>query len=439
MTAKRCGKVRELLSAYLDGELDPATRAAVEEHLRECGPCGAELEELKAASAFVQDLPEAELPEDFHPALVRRVRAEARLIRARSVARAAGPGLTGRLADIWTSLITGVRRSPLRSAAAVAALVILVVWTGAFVFYMGLLVPNLGEMAKTQQDRAGSPGLFSGGAAPDSSLGDPRASGKITPGASGEITPGASGEITAGSGGSGGVGTLGLGSEPGRKVILNAFLTIGCDDVGRARDRVIVIAENAGGFVESLNYWTDAAGAVSASLSVRVPVGAVAGVLESLRTLGDVLGEQVSRVDVTAEHIDLTARVTNLRQQEQRLLALLGRAQSLTDVLVLENELNRVRTDIERYEKTLRSLEERIAYSTISVNLQPRAAGPKPDAGLWERMVDAFLKSLAWMVGLAEKFIIFLAALLPLAVVLGLLWLAVSGFRARRRQRPPGI
>ena len=39
----KCEETRELLDAFHDGELQPATRAAVETHLRSCPSCSAAL------------------------------------------------------------------------------------------------------------------------------------------------------------------------------------------------------------------------------------------------------------------------------------------------------------------------------------------------------------------------------------------------------------
>ena len=171
--------------------------------------------------------------------------------------------------------------------------------------------------------------------------------------------------------------------------------------MAKARDSVVAAAEGAGGFVESLNYWTDANGVTSANLVLRVPSTSLSTVLERIRPLGRVLAEQASRTDVTAQHIDLTARINNLRLQEQRLLTLLGKAENLGDIFALENELARIRTEIENYEGQLRFLDEQVSLSTISLYLQPTGAGPGPESGFWERLVDAFLKSLSWMGRLA--------------------------------------
>ena len=71
------GHPGELLSAFLDGELSAADRAAVEGHLRECAACAHELEELAAVDAFARELP-VTAPAGYFEELPGRVRARVR-------------------------------------------------------------------------------------------------------------------------------------------------------------------------------------------------------------------------------------------------------------------------------------------------------------------------------------------------------------------------
>jgi anti-sigma factor RsiW len=49
---------RELISAHLDGELDPVAEARVAAHLESCPACAAELEDVAAARQSIRSLPE---------------------------------------------------------------------------------------------------------------------------------------------------------------------------------------------------------------------------------------------------------------------------------------------------------------------------------------------------------------------------------------------
>src|SRR5205823_10851551 len=73
--------------------------------------------------------------------------------------------------------------------------------------------------------------------------------------------------------------------------------------------------------------------------------------------IGKLESVNVSAEDVGEEYVDVAARMANARRLESRLIDLLAaRTGKLKDVLDVEQELARVREEIERYEGRLRYL-----------------------------------------------------------------------------------
>ncbi len=58
-------RLRDQLSAYIDGALDPPAAGRLEAHLRECEGCRTELEQLRSTVAALRELPEAQVPRSF--------------------------------------------------------------------------------------------------------------------------------------------------------------------------------------------------------------------------------------------------------------------------------------------------------------------------------------------------------------------------------------
>ena len=58
-------RLRDQLSAYIDGELDASAAERLERHLAECGRCRQEMEQLRATVAALQELPAVEPPRSF--------------------------------------------------------------------------------------------------------------------------------------------------------------------------------------------------------------------------------------------------------------------------------------------------------------------------------------------------------------------------------------
>lgn len=106
----------------------------------------------------------------------------------------------------------------------------------------------------------------------------------------------------------------------------------------------------------------------SLSATLRVPSARLDGLVAALRTLGHVQHEAINTEDVTSEYQDLSIRIATARREEQRLIALLtNRTGKLSDVLEVEREIARVRTEIERMDAALRTRKDQVDYSSINL------------------------------------------------------------------------
>ena len=163
-----------------------------------------------------------------------------------------------------------------------------------------------------------------------------------------------------------------------RKVISTAAVSLEVEEVQEAVDRVRAIAEGVGGFVEHL---TSGGGPLRqrASITIRVPQTEFSGVLLQIEGLGSVQDTTQGSEDVSERFIDLKARLDSALREEKSLLALLEKASAVSEVLAIERELARVRSEIERSQGQLNFLERRVVLATITVHLSlPHDLFPEP-------------------------------------------------------------
>lgn len=155
-----------------------------------------------------------------------------------------------------------------------------------------------------------------------------------------------------------------------RMVISTGSISVEVEVVQASVQGVQAIAEGLGGFVEQLSsFGVD--DRQRASMTIRVPQAEFTTALERIRLLGDVQSENIGSDDVSEQFIDLEARLKSSLRQEESLLSLLGRAQNVSDILTIEREHSRVRSDIERFQGQLNFLERRVDLSTIYIELFP--------------------------------------------------------------------
>ena len=162
-----------------------------------------------------------------------------------------------------------------------------------------------------------------------------------------------------------------------RQVISQASVSMEVDEVPAAVAQVRTTAESLGGFVGQLSS-SGGPERQQSTMTIRVPQAEFFTALEHIKSLGKVRSENVGSEDVTERFIDLEARLRSALREEESLLSLLDKANQVSEILTIERELSRVRSDIERGQGQLNFLERRVDLSTITVSLFP------PDAEVAE-------------------------------------------------------
>jgi hypothetical protein len=235
---------------------------------------------------------------------------------------------------------------------------------------------------------------------------------------------------TNGGGGDGGSAD----TVAGRSIIRTGEVRLRVDSYEDSAAALETVAEARGGYVsDSVRQVHDADGNewTSGRVVLRVPQANFSATMRAIEAEGEVLESQIQTQDVTDQVVDLEARLTNLRAERERLRTLYAQANDTEDVLAVERRLSEVQTEIEQTEARLQSLERRVAYSTITVELsEPRPEGPAPDAWYDTPVVAAFLESVegvgvllrALVVGFAYAAPYLLILFTPLAVLGALLY-----------------
>jgi hypothetical protein len=194
-----------------------------------------------------------------------------------------------------------------------------------------------------------------------------------------------------------------------------------------------------GGYVESSEEQnTDHA--QWAQVTYRLPVAQWDAALAALRGLGTVMTENTASQDVTAQVVDLEARLANLRVTEQALQVIMDRAVTIDDVLEVQRELTTVRGDIERLTAQRDNLANQAGLSTLAVLFEVPGRPVSQAAEGWDlgEEVDNALAALV-LIGqrLASLGIWLLIVVLPVVgpfVIIG--WLIYRWSQRRKRAAP---
>lgn len=207
-----------------------------------------------------------------------------------------------------------------------------------------------------------------------------------------------------------------------QKLIRTAEIALAVENIDDALAEISRAASIAGGYAAELNI-SGADGERFAWLTLRVPVTKLDQVLAEIEVVGKRTSLRMGDQDVTLQYIDLEARIRNAARQEERLLEILDKAKTVEEILRVEQELARVRGQLESMTAEFRYLSDQVDFSTISVSLQetPTASPTITGSGLrgvWQRGVAGLINSVnAMLTGLGSG-LVFLFTAFPYFLLL---------------------
>ena len=407
----------EEIMAYLDGELEPQRAAALASHMVGCGECQEVAKGFRTVSErmmnFEVERPSAEMSETVLAAL------DSRETPRKEVSNSSDRRESWR----WRRLIS----RPYLWAFASLAIV-------ALIFFAS--IPNLFRAREATQlasrrasgykswlDKAGTAVTRSGSNVYQSSI-ETSETDTVARESASPAPPVASDDLKAP-------------ETVGPMIAQTASLTIIATNYDEASAAIERLAAAHGGYVEKLAAKAQTGSARGLSAALRIPAKQLDGFLADLRKLGHVEEESRENEEVSAQYVDLQARLKSARATEQRLIELLGtRTGKLSDVLDAERELARIRGEIESMQGQNAILVHRVSYATVQVELSEEYRERLSTTSKGTKIWNALVEGLGNLEDGAVAMLIFLLAYGPSI----LFWLAVfmlpAWFIWRRLRRP---
>jgi hypothetical protein len=162
-------------------------------------------------------------------------------------------------------------------------------------------------------------------------------------------------------------------AAPTREMLdIEANMTLQVGSVRRAVKALRELAARTGGVVTEERVDTTSRYG-SGELTLRVPSRATQGVFEELEKVGSVLNQTVTARDIGKEFFDANLRLSSLNATLQRYEEILSKATKVEEILRIEQELARIRTEIEQVKGNLRWLSDRAARATLHIALREKA------------------------------------------------------------------
>jgi hypothetical protein len=219
-------------------------------------------------------------------------------------------------------------------------------------------------------------------------------------------------------------GTLvALQTGTGQKIIANAQVEI---EVGTGKfqtvfDQALLLADRYGGYVLSSDAYSSGEedSMKSGTIAIRIPATSFDNALSDAGKLGEVKTQSIQTEDVTAEYIDLEARIRNSEANVNAILAVLAKAKTVDEILQVQQTLTYAQEGLEQLKGQLRYLDEHTSYSTLTMSIYETGVEVTPP-GEWG-FVQALKDALHNLVDAFNAVVRGLGWLIPVIVLLGII------------------
>ncbi len=237
------------------------------------------------------------------------------------------------------------------------------------------------------------------------------------------------------------------------KIIITMHMDTETEDMDPLLELISGKVTQLGGYLEAQEIFNGSGRNTSrtryAYLTIRIPADQLDSFVLHVEENSNIISQNTSTENVTLTYVGVESRIKALETEEARLLELLAKAENMDDLLKIEARLTEVQSELEQVKSTLRSLDNKINYSTIYLNItevkeytevvEPETVGQRISAG--------FSKSLKNVgegaVNLFVNFVVALPYLIPLAAVAGvvllIIWLCLRKGKNKKKhsQEPP--
>ena len=225
-----------------------------------------------------------------------------------------------------------------------------------------------------------------------------------------------------------------------RKWVITMSLTAETENLTDAMGLLAEKIQESGGYVESQSISGTAVNSgrsPSAYITVRIPAEQLDSFVEDVSGMTNVVSSSRYVEDITLRYTDTEGRVKALQTEEARLLELMEQAETMSDLLEIEERLTEVRYQLENYTSTLRLYDNQVDYATLDLTLREVEKFTPPEKqGFWQKVTSGLADSI---VDLGQGIVDFAAWVLielPYLVLVGLLgWLVVLLTRRSIKKR----
>lgn len=197
---------------------------------------------------------------------------------------------------------------------------------------------------------------------------------------------------------SGDAAAAGAAAQDGRKLIRTVSIDMETETFDDLLAHIQSQITACGGYVESSQIdgnGVNSSATRTARMTVRIPADQLDSFLTDTKAQGYVTNIQENINDITLNYTDVESHITALRTEQDRLLEFLENAETIDEMISIEDRLTSIRYELEYYESTKKGYDNQVDYSTV--NLFVSEVGritPVVEESFWQSIGSGFMNTI---------------------------------------------
>lgn len=215
--------------------------------------------------------------------------------------------------------------------------------------------------------------------------------------------------------------------ETDRKLIKTVRLSAETKEFEQAVGTLETQIRQLGGYIENMETYNGSrysgySSARYSNMTARIPKENLSEFLETVSGVCNVTRRNDDLKDVTLSYVDTQSRKATLRTEQERLLSFLGKAETVEEIIALEERMSEVRYQLESMEAKLRTMDNQVDFATVYLDIsEVQELTPVEEQTAWDRLAEGFMGSIG---DIGEGFVNF-AVWLASNILYLLIWAAV--------------
>ncbi len=227
-------------------------------------------------------------------------------------------------------------------------------------------------------------------------------------------------------------------ASPQEKIIRTARLELSTRSFDKDYENVLALVKEKGGRVESANLYNNYNDLRGLNLTLRIPVKQLDSVIASLKGVGRLVSFNESARDVSEQYYDMDARLQTQKTKMARLQELLQKAESVEDLIALEDSISNTQYELDRLTGSLKGLDSQVEDATLDLvlnELSPLETSQDQQEGLVERIKSGMAAAFRGFIQLLGDLVVFLSVILPYLIVVVAFIIIIRLIMKRRKNK----